>query len=406
MTASRGSRRRILIIVENLPVPFDRRTWQEATTLARAGYGVAVICPKRPGFERFHERLDGVDIYRHPLPVEADSLAGYVLEYGMALSMQLLLALLVLFRHGFDVIHACNPPDDIFLLGRLFGLIGKRFVFDHHDLNPELYESKFGSRGRLYHVLTWLEAQSFRAADLVISTNDSYRAVAIERGAVPASRVVVVRSGPSLERLRVVAPAERWKNGRRFLVGYVGVMGKQEGIPYLLQAVDHVVNDCGRSDIQFCLVGGGTELEAMRRLAAEMGLDAHVTFTGRAADQVLLEVLSTADVCVNPDPYNAMNDKSTMNKIMEYMALGKPIVQFDLTEGRVSAREASLYAARNDARDLGEKVLALIDDPAARERMGRIGQDRVRNELEWRFEAAKLVAAYESLLGPPGGAAA
>ena len=395
--ASPGKPRRILIIVENLPVPFDRRVWQEATTLQAAGYEVSVICPRRPGYTRYHEQLKGVHIYRHPLPFEADGALGYALEYGTALLGEFVLALWVLARHGFDVIHACNPPDDIFFIGRFFKLFGKRFVFDHHDLNPELYEVKFGRRGFLYRVVCWLERQTFRAADMVISTNDSYRRVAIERGGVAPDRVHVVRSGPSLERLRIGPPVDRWRNGRRYLVGYVGVMGKQEGIPMLLEAARWIVRDQKREDVQFCLVGGGTELPALQRQATEMGLQDYVTFTGRAEDAILLEVLNTSDVCVNPDPYDPMNDKSTMNKIMEYMAMGKPIVQFDLTEGRVSAQDASWYADRNDPLDLAKKLLALMGDPAERERMGKRGQERVRNDLEWKYEAARLLAAYDTL---------
>jgi glycosyltransferase involved in cell wall biosynthesis len=395
--ASPGRPRRILIIVENLPVPFDRRVWQEATTLKAAGYEVAVICPRSASYPRAYESLNGVHIYRHPLPFEADGPAGYVLEYGTALVAELALALVVLLRHGFDVIHACNPPDDIFLVGGLFKLFGKRFVFDHHDLNPELYESKFGRRGALYRVVCWLERFTFRTADMVISTNESYRRVAIERGGVPPERVHVVRSGPSLERLRILPPVPRWKRGRTFLVGYVGVMGKQEGIHFLLEAARDIVYVRGRRDVQFCLVGGGSELPELRRLATELGLDDYVTFTGRVGDDVLLEVLNTADVCVNPDPYDAMNDKSTMNKIMEYMALGKPIVQFDLTEGRVSAQGASRYAERNNPADLAAHVLSLLDQPAERERMGAIGRARVANVLEWKYEAVKLLAAYDRL---------
>lgn len=395
-TAPRAARR-VLIIVENQPVPFNRRAWQEATALREAGYGVAVICPRRPGYERFHECLEGVHVYRHPLPVEADSPWGYVAEYGIAFVCELALAVVVLLRHGFDAIHACDPPDDIFLIGLLFKLLGKRFVFDLHDLSPELFEVKFGRRGRLYRLLSWLERRSFRAADLVIAANESYRAVALRRGGVPAAAVHVVRSGPSLERLREQAPAPAWRRGRAHLVGYVGVMGKQEGIPLLLDAVEHVVRARGRTDVQFCLVGGGTELKAMRVLANERGLEAFVTFTGRVSEPVLLEVLNTADVCVSSDPCNAMNDWSTMTKIMEYMALGKPVVQFDLTEGRVSAGDASLYAACDDPADFGDKILALLDDPAARERMGRLGRARVRDVLEWRHQATGLVAAYREL---------
>jgi glycosyltransferase involved in cell wall biosynthesis len=392
-----GRPRRVLIIVENLPVPFDRRVWQEATTLQAAGYEVAVVCPRSAASPRFHEHLQGVHIYRHPLPHEADTALGYVLEYGSALLFEMALALVVLVRHGFDAIHACNPPDDLFLIGWLFKRFGKKFVFDQHDLGPELYEAKFGRRGLLYRVLCWLERRTFRTADLVISTNESYRKVAIERGGMPPDRVHVVRSGPSLERLHVVPPVPSWKRGRDFLVGYVGVMGKQEGLPLLLEAVRDIVHDRGRTDVQFCLLGSGTELAALRELAHELRIDDFVTFTGRVGDEVLLEVLNTADVCVNPDPYDPMNDKSTMNKIMEYMALGKPIVQFDLTEGRFSAQGASLYAERNNPRDLAEKLLDLLGAPADRERMGRIGRERIANVLEWKYEAVKLLAAYERL---------
>ncbi len=399
--ASPGRPRRVLIVVENLPVPFDRRVWQEATTLQRAGYEVSVICPTGKGADRRHEVLDGVHIHRHPLPFEADSALGYAVEYACALVWEGWLTLRVALTRGFDVLHACNPPDDIFLLGALGKLFGKRFVFDHHDANPELYLAKFGRQDLYYRILRTLEFMSFRTANAVITTNDSYRRIALTRGRVAPQRVHVVRSGPSLERLRSGPAVERWRNGRHYVVAYVGVMGRQEGIPYLLDAARHVVIERGRRDTQFCLVGGGTELEALRARSGELGLGDYVTFTGRVPDEVLLEVLNTADVCVNPDPQDPMNDISTMNKIMEYMALGKPIVQFDLTEGRVSAQEASLYARPNDALDMGEKILALLDDPAARARMGALGRTRIETQLEWRYEAPKLLAAYETLFAAP-----
>jgi glycosyltransferase involved in cell wall biosynthesis len=213
-----------------------------------------------------------------------------------------------------------------------------------------------------------------------------------------------VRSGPSLERLRILPPAPQWKRGRRFLVGYVGVMGAQEGIPYLLEAARHIVRDLGREDVQFLLAGGGPALEEMRRRNAQMGLESHVEFLGRVPDPVLLEVLNTADVCVNCDEVNPMNDMSTMNKIMEYMALARPIVQFELTEGRFSAREASLYARPNDARDFARKIVMLLDDPAQRERMGRLGRERVERQLAWEYEEPKLLAAYDALFKAPAGA--
>lgn len=392
-----GKYSRVLIIVENLPVPFDRRVWQEATTLTQAGYEVSVICPVAKGYEKRYEVVDGIHIYRHPLPLEASGAVGYFFEYGSALFWEFSLALRILFTRGFDVIHACNPPDMIFLLGIFFKLLGKKFIFDHHDINPELYEAKFGKRDGFYKLLTLLERLTFKTANVTISTNNSYRQIAIDRGSVKPNRVFVVRSGPNLDRLKLMAPVKKWKQGRAFLVGYVGVMGKQEGIDYLLRAAQYIVNTLKREDVHFCLVGGGTSLDEMRQYAATLGIASYVTFTGRVPDQVLLEVLNTADVCVNPDIANMMNDKSTMNKIMEYMALGKPIVQFDLTEGRFSAQEASLYAAQNDHIDMAQKIVHLIDHPQLRQKMGEYGRARVVNELEWQYEAPKLLAAYQAL---------
>lgn len=395
--AARG--RRVLIIVENLPCPFDRRVMQEARTLQGAGYQVSIICPKAPGYEKGFERVEGIDIHRHWLPREADGVLGYALEYSCALLMEFLLSLKVLFGRGFDVIHACNPPDTIFLIGGFYKLFGKKFVFDHHDINPELYEAKFGRRDFGQKLLLALERLTFRTADMVISTNESYRHIALTRGGVNPAGVFVVRSGPDLTRLKQVPPNPSLRNGRRYLVGYVGVMGKQEGIDLLLQAVEHIVKRLGRTDIQFGLVGGGTELPAMRELARELGVADFVTFTGRVPDAQLLEMLNTADVCVNPDRANAMNDRSTMNKVMEYMALGKPLVQFDLTEGRVSAGEASRYARPNDVADLAHQLVALLDDAPARERMGAIGRDRIEHVLSWQHEAPRLLAAYDYLNG-------
>ncbi|MHB8473043.1 MAG: glycosyltransferase family 4 protein [Gammaproteobacteria bacterium] len=390
-------RRRVLIIVENLPSPFDRRVWQEATTLTQAGYEVSIICPTGKGFEKKHELIDGVHIYRYRLPVDADGAVGYALEYSVALFWQFLLAWRVLLTRGFDAIHACNPPDNIFLVAGFFKLLGKKFLFDHHDINPELYEAKFGRRDFFYRMMLAWERWTFRTADVSIATNESYRKIAIKRGGMDPNRVFVVRSGPNLDRLKILPPVEALKKGCKYLVGYVGVMGKQEGIDYLLRAARHIVVDMARDDVHFGLVGGGTALEDMKKYARELGIGEVVTFTGRVSDQRMLEMLNTADVCVNPDVANEMNDKSTMNKIMEYMALGKPIVQFDLTEGRFSAQNASLYANKNDAIDLAEKIVQLLDDPQLREEMGNFGRSRVENELEWKFEAPRLLGAYEVL---------
>ncbi len=391
-------RRRVLILVENLPSPFDRRVWQEATTLRAAGYEVSIICPTGKGCEKKFESIEGVDIWRYNLPREGEGALGYLLEYSAALAFTFVLSLRVLFGRGFDIVHACNPPDLFFLIGAFYKLFGKKFVFDHHDANPELYEAKFGRRDFLYRVMLSLEDWTFRFADVSIATNESYRRIAIGRGGMQPSRVFVVRSGPSLERMKIVPAVPELKKGRRYLVGYVGVMGRQEGIDLLLQSVRHIVFGLKRHDVHFGLVGGGTSLEALRDLAQRLEIAEYVTFTGRVSDAELLAMLNTAEVCVNPDVANDMNDISTMNKIMEYMALGKPIVQFDLVEGRFSAREASLYARRNDPVDLAEKIVQLLDDEPRRKAMGAYGRHRVETELEWRYEAPKLLAAYEVVL--------
>jgi glycosyltransferase involved in cell wall biosynthesis len=391
------AQRRVLILVENLPSPFDRRVWQEAGALRDAGYGVSIVCPTGRGCEKAYEVIDDIHIWRYRLPFEGAGALGYLVEYSAALLFAFVLSLKVLYQRGFDVIHACNPPDLFFLIGVLYKLFGKKFVFDHHDANPELYEAKFGRRGALWKLMVWLERLTFRAADVSIATNQSYRRIAIERGGMEPDRVFVVRSGPSLERMKIGPPVEALKKRRRYLVGYVGVMGAQEGIDYLLRAAAHLVHELKRSDVHFGLVGGGTSLEEMKALASELRIIDYVTFTGRVSDADLLAMLNTADVCVNPDVFNRMNDISTMNKVMEYMALAKPMVQFDLAEGRFSAQQASAYARPNDYVDLAVKIAELLDDPAKRAAMGAFGRRRVENELEWRYEAPKLVAAYDAL---------
>lgn len=389
--------RKILIIVENLPVPFDTRVWQEATTLAAAGYTVSVICPKGKGYTSDYEELDGVHIYRHDLPGEGNGAVGYAREYLSALWHEYRLARRVYREQGFHVIHGCNPPDDIYMVARMFRGKGVDYVFDHHDICPELFEAKFGkTTGMLYRSQLWLERQTYRHCTFAFVTNESYRALAIGRNGMPPEKVHVLRSGPRLERLRLQPADPQIRRGRRFMVGYLGVIGQQEGIEYLLEAARYLRDERGRDDIFWGIVGGGPHLDALRRKATEMGLDDIVEFTGRVPDDTMLTYLNTADVCVNPDEYNAMNDKSTMNKVLEYMALGKPIVQFDLTEGRFSAQDASLYAKRNDARDLADKIAQLLDDPARREAMGAFGRNRILNELSWDHTSRALLSAYDA----------
>lgn len=391
--------RKVLIVVENLPLPFDRRVWQEARTLKAAGAEVSIICPTGKGYEQRFEVVDGIEIHRHPLPIEATGALGFLLEYGAALFWETVLAWKIYFKRGIDVIQGCNPPDLIFLVALPFKLFGVKYIFDHHDINPELYEAKFNKRGFFWKLMVLFEKLTFKSADVSMATNQSYRKIAIERGGMDPDKVFVVRSGPDLSRLKRVPPVDSWKNGRRYLVGYVGVMGDQEGIDLLIDAVEHIVRVKRRDDIQFCLVGGGPSLAKLQALVAEKGLADFVQFTGRAPDMDLFEVLSTMDVGVNPDRVNAMNDKSTMNKIMEYMSLEKPIVQFDVTEGRFSAQDASLYANANDPVDFAEKIIELIEDPERRARMGRLGRQRVEQDLNWQQQIDPLIEAYRKALG-------
>ena len=388
--------RKVLIIVENLPVPFDTRVWQEATTLAANGYTVSVICPKGKGYTEEKEFLQGVHIYRHDLPPEGNGALGYVREYWSALSNEYRLAKKCYEEVGFHCIHGCNPPDDIWMVARLFKSKGVDYIFDHHDICPELFEAKFGhASGLLYKSQLWLERQTYKHCKFAFVTNESYKKIAIERGGMKPEDVFVLRSGPKLERLRIVPAKPEIKRGRKYMVGYLGVIGQQEGIEYLLNAAKYIREELRRDDIFWGIVGGGPHLEVLRKQCKEMGLEDIVEFTGRVPDETLLDYLNTADVCVNSDEYNAMNDKSTMNKILEYMALGKPIVQFDLTEGKYSAQKASLYAKPNDAVDMANKIIGLLENPEKRKEMGEYGRLRVINELSWEHTSKALLEGYD-----------
>lgn len=388
-------RGKILIVVENLPVPFDRRVWMEATTLRAAGYEVAVICPTGKNYQDLYEQIDGIHIYRHDLPPEHSSALGYLREYSSALWAEWRLARKVNKLHGFDVFHACNPPDLIFLVACWFKLFHRtHFLFDHHDLTPELYESKFNRRGFFYHCMRVAERCTFWVADTVISTNESYRQVAITRGKKKPEQVHVVRSGPNLNLFKRSEGSKSFRKGRQFLVGYLGVMGEFDGVDHLVRAAHELIAIRGRTDIQFCLVGSGPMLESLKTLSQELDVDNYMEFTGRIPDDDLIDRLSSCDVCVNPDPFNPLNDKSTMNKILEYMALEIPIVQYDLLEGRRSAEDASLYAEKNNIGDFATKIEELLSNRELRIEMGKRGRRRMVEQLEWSHQVPKLLAAY------------
>ena len=388
--------RRVLIVVENLPVPLDRRVWLEATTLVAEGYLVSVICPTGRGWDKPYEYIDGVHIYRYPEPPEAHSGAmAYAREYGQALWHMFRLARVVRRERGFDVIHGCNPPDLVFLLAWRYRLSGVRYLFDHHDVCPELFEAKFDKKGLLYRVMLIWERLTFATADVSIATNESFREIAIRRGKMAPQDVFVVRSAPKIEKFEIRPGDPALKKGAKTLLGYVGVIGQQEGMDLLVAAADYLIRDMGYDDVHFAIVGFGPEVPAVQKDVAARGLDRWFTFTGALYNEDLLAVLNTADIGVSPDPKNAMNDISTMNKIMEYMTLEKPAVQFDLKEGRASAGEASLYARANDPKDFAAKIAWLIDHPEEGRKMGQLGRKRVLENLSWGHSVPYLLAAYE-----------
>jgi glycosyltransferase involved in cell wall biosynthesis len=393
---------RALILVENLPVPFDRRVWLEAMTLTRHGYDVSVICPKGKGFDKAFEEREGVHIYRYGLPVEGGGGLSFVAEYGWAFLATTALSLRVaLFGRGFDVVQACNPPDMFWLLGRFWKLFGCRFIFDHHDLSPEMYSVKFAREdGFLRRLLLWLERRSFRAADVVIATNESHKTVAIQRGGKTPDDVYVVRSGPDLARFRVYPPDPAYSAGKQHLLVYLGEMCVQDGVDYLVRAVKLLRDEYGRDDFHCMFVGGGPHQPAIRAYAEEQGIMDVATFTGIVTDEELCRILSTATIGIDPDPKNDWSNKSTMNKIIEYMYFGLPVVAFDLDETRVSASDAALYAEANSEVAMARSLTALLDDPARRAEMAIIGKARVRETLAWNHSETPLLAAYAKALRP------
>ncbi len=407
--ASVGKAGRVLIIVQNLPVPFDRRVWLEATSLTRAGYLVSVICPKAKGWNRGFETLEGVDIYRYALPIDAQGPLGFMIEFAWCFLRTSMLSFRVaLWGRGFDVIHACNPPETYWLLGRFYHLFGKKFLFDHHDLSPEMYVAKFGrDSGFLLRMLKWLEKCTFRSADMVITTNESHKSIAMERGGVPADRIYVVRSGPDVARLTRYPADAKWKCGKPYLLAYLGEICKQDGVDHLIRAIKFLDEHQNRDDFHCVIVGGGPHQASIKSYAEELGVDHICTFTGRVSDEDLCRILSSADVAIDPDPKNDWSDKSTMNKIMEYMYFGLPIVAYDLTEGRYSAQGAAVYVEPNCEAALAEGIDQLLDDREKREVMSDYGMRRLRDHLAWEHSEPRLLAAYGRICpATPGNAVA
>lgn len=395
----RSTDRRILMLLENNPYPQDTRVRQEAYTLSAAGYELTIVCPAGESQPR-RENVDGIRVYRFPAPPAGTGLLGYLWEYGYSMAAMGILTLFVWLRHGFDVLHLHNPPDTMALIGLWYKLLGKKVVFDHHDLSPELYYyARFAGRGSrlVYRVLLLFEQLACRSADHVIATNHSYRKIEIERSGIAAEKITVVRNGPDLAHFKPLSPDPALRKKVGTIITYAGVIGLQDGVDHLIKALAHLADTFDRPDFRCFIIGDGDALVRMKHLAGELALGEHVCFTGWLTEASLLRYLASADICVAPEPANPYTNRSTMIKVMEYMALDKPIVAFDLPEHRVSAGDAALYARPNDERDFARQLTILMDDPERRSMMGRRGRARIEEELAWQHQAERLLAAYKAL---------
>lgn len=401
MKESKGTNKnRILMLLENLPFPQDLRVRREANALTSAGYRVTVICPS--GKEQSsREVINGVAVYRYPAPPPAQGLLSYLWEYAYSMAASFLLSVVVLFREGFDAIHAHNPPDTFAFVAMFYKIFGKRFVYDHHDLSPEMYVARFHGGGRplVYRALVLLEKLSCRLADHVIVTNESYKKVAMKRGRVSEQRITIVRNGVELIRSLVpVEPDQDLRQMGKAIIGYVGVLGVQDGVDYLLRALNYLLRGLGRDDFYCVIIGFGDALEDLKSLARELALQDHVRFTGPIFGEGLRRLLAAADICVDSSPANPYTERSTMFKIMEYMSLGKPIVAFDLPEHRFTARGAAVYVTPNDEQAFARALAQLMDDPDRRMALGTTGSGRIKTQLAWEYSVPNLLSVYRAVL--------
>ena len=412
LNTTKGS---ILMLVENA-YPEDTRIRNEATLLTSAGYAVFVVALTSKGCPRFEE-VEGVKVYRAPLLelfkktaspnarklslhfLKIVSFLGYLVEYFYFTAVCFIICTYIFFRHGFDVIHAHNPPDTLFLVALPFKLVGKKFVFDHHDLCPELYQSRYrASEGFYTKILGFLEWCSLKTANITIATNESYKEIHVQRGRKPPDNVFIVRNGPNENKMRIAPPSERLLNMDKKILCYIGALNPQDGLDYLLRSLDHLLHKMNRDDFYCVIMGSGDSLEDLRQLSKDLNLEGHVELPGYISEEELTANLAAADICVDPDPSSPLNDLSTWIKIMEYMAYGKPIVSFDLKESMYSARDAALWVPANNEVAFAEAIANLMDDPAARERMGRYARKRVDKDLQWSVVGQNLLLAYKKLL--------
>ncbi len=390
---------KILMLVENCAGPSDNRVWAEAIALRDYGFQVSIIGPK--GTKEYRESylcIEGIHVYQYRAPANANKYITYIAEYAVAMLMTFLLSLKVLFRHGFDVIHAANPPDVFFIIGLFYRLLGKKFVFDQHDLSVEVFQLKFNGRMRwLRKLLLFLEWCSYRTAHLVITPNLAVKRFAIKRGHLDANRVFVVRNVPALDRIKLVTPEPELKRGRRYLLAFVGAMEVQDGVENILYALHNLIYKCGRQDVSVVMMGDGGYAPTLRALAHELGLDEFVNFTGWIEAKDIVRYLTVADVGLTPEPANGLNEYCTTVKTMEYMALGKPVVTFDLAETHLTAQDAALYAIPNLVEDFASKIAILLDDQQLRIKMGAIGRKYIEEELNWEHNKRNLLLAYKML---------
>ena len=391
--------KRILMLLGNNPFPQDVRVYPEAIALVEAGYAVTVIA-QRGKEQPFHDVVDGVNVWRYPAPPDSSSLVSYIFEFGYSLIAAFILSLVVSLRNGFDVIHAHNPPDTYVLIALFYKPFGKQFVFDHHDLSPDVYMARSGGNGNklVYKTLRWFERLTCRVADHIIATNESYKRIEIERANISGDKITVVRNGPNLNRMKHVEPIQKYREMNKTILGYVGLMGVQDGLDYLLRSLAHLRYDLQRDDFHCILIGGGGELESLKKLTSTLKLDDHVEFVGFQIGDDLNRHLSSADICLDPDPANEFNDHSTMIKMAEYMTFAKPIVAFDLTEHQYTAQSAATYVADNDEMAFAQAIAELMDDPERCAAMGKFGRQRVENELAWKHSVKQLVRAYQIIL--------